>query len=215
MMKYLKNSIINIITFIKAIFEVRIYWKHAICKIEDCIIDKNSKLNKPYKLRNVTIGYGTYIATNPHVSETRIGKFCSIGPNLICGWGIHPLNGISTSPIFYSTKKQVGFTFSKTDKCEERKPIVIGNDVFIGANVTILDGVTIGDGAIIGAGAIVSKDIPSYAVAIGCPVQIVKYRFDEETIQKLLQAKWWDKDIDTFKKVEENFFKVHDFININ
>lgn len=66
--------------------------------------------------------------------------------------------------------------------------------VFIGANVTILDGVTIGDGAVIGAGAVVTKDIPPYAVAVGVPAEVKKYRFDEKTIQKLLASQWWNHE---------------------
>ena len=134
------------------------------------ITGKNTLIYAPSHIFNTNIGNYTYIATNAHISETEIGKFCSVGPNLVCGWGIHPINGISTHPMFYSTMKQNGMTLSDTDKIEERKKIKIGNDVFIGANVTILDGVTIGNGAVIGAGAVVSKDIPPYAVAVGCPI---------------------------------------------
>jgi acetyltransferase-like isoleucine patch superfamily enzyme len=161
----------------------------------------------------VTVGKGSYIGYNALISDTTIGKFCSIGPNLSCGWGIHPINGISTSPAFFSTKKQAGFTFSKVDKLDERKPITIGNDVFIGWNVTILDGVTIGDGAIIGAGAVVSKDIPPYAVAVGCPIQIIKYRFSKEIIDSLLASKWWDQDDSVLMEVEKNFFDVEKFLD--
>ncbi|WP_435801063.1 DapH/DapD/GlmU-related protein [Polaribacter sp.] len=109
---------------------------------------------------NTSIDDYTYVDINSYISETKIGKFCSIGPNLTCGWGIHPTNGISTSPMFYSTKKQNGITLSKENKIKERKPIKIGNDVLIGINVTILDGINIGDAAVIGAGSVVSKDIP-------------------------------------------------------
>ena len=150
------------------------------------------KFYSPYKVSNSKIGKGTYIASNSHVSLTTIGKFCSIGPNLICGWGVHPTNGISTHPFFYSKLKQNGYTVATEDLALERKPIEIGNDVFIGANVTILDGVRIGDGAVIGAGAVVSKDIPDYAIAVGVPIQINKYRFTEEQRQKLKEIKWWD-----------------------
>lgn len=137
-----------------------------------------------------TIGKGSYVARNTCISDTNIGKYCSIGPNLLCGWGIHPLNGISTAPCFYSTRKQNGMTYSSTDKIEERKTITIGNDVFIGMNVTILDGVTIGNGAVIGAGAVVTKDIPPYAIAVGVPAKVVKYRFSTEIIEKLEQIQW-------------------------
>ena len=69
------------------------------------------------------------------------------------------------------------------------------NDVFIGANVTVLDGVTVGDGAVIGAGAVVSKDIPAYAIAVGCPIKIIKYRFSQDQIEALLKIKWYEKSI--------------------
>lgn len=175
-------------------------------------VGKNVMFSSPYKIHNAYIGDYTYIAMNSIISETDIGKFSSIGPNVFCGWGIHPTNGLSTAPMFYSTKKQNGVTYSESDKIEERKRITIGNDVFIGANVTILDGVTIGDGAIIGAGAIVSKDIPPYAIAVGCPIKIIRYRFTEEQIDALLRIQWWNWDIADLKEVEQMFFDVDAFI---
>ena len=167
-----------------------------------------------HSISHSTIGKGSYVGYNALISNTTIGKFCSIGPNLSCGWGMHPISGISTSPAFFSTMKQAGFTYSKTDKFEERKRITIGNDVFIGWNVTILDGVTIGDGAVIGAGAVVSKDIPPYAIAVGCPIQIVKYRFSQEKIDALLASNWWDGDDAVLQEVEKNFFDVDKFLEL-
>lgn len=171
----------------------------------------HTKLYPPYKIFNADIGNYTYIAENSKIYNVSIGKFCSIGPNIFAGWGIHPLHGISTSPMFYSTLKQNGMTLSSVDKVEENRPIKIGNDVFIGMNVTILDGITIGDGAVIGAGSVVSKDIPPYAIAVGSPIKVVRYRFDEATIQRLLEIKWWDSD-EKLQEVEENFFNVEAWI---
>lgn len=181
--------------------------------IDDSVISDKSKLYPLYHISNSKIGDYTYIAMNSFISMTTIGKFCSIGPNLVCGWGIHPTNGISTAPMFYSTMKQNGMTLSTVDKIAERKPISIGNDVFIGANVTILDGVTIGDGAAIGAGAVVSKDIPPYAIAVGCPIEIKRYRFPFEHIEALQKIKWWDYDEEKLKDVERYFFDVDGFVN--
>lgn len=178
-------------------------------------LGNNVKVYSPYHISNSKIGDYSYIAQNPYISMTTIGKFCSIGPNLVCGWGIHPITGISTSPMFYSTMKQNGMTLSAVDKVEERKPITIGNDVFIGANVTILDGITIGDGAVIGAGAVVSQDIPPYAVAVGCPIRIIKYRFQEEQISALQKIKWWEYDEEKLREVEQYFFDVDGFIELN
>ncbi len=173
----------------------------------------NTKIYSPSNIVNTQIGDYTYIAKNSHISITQIGKFCSIGPNLICGWGIHPLNGISTHPMFFSTLKQNGMTLSTTDKVKERLPIFIGNDVFIGANVTILDGVHIGDGAVIGAGAVVSKDIPPYAVAVGCPIRIIKYRFSEDVISWLKDIQWWNFDEKALKEIEKYEFDINTFIS--
>jgi virginiamycin A acetyltransferase len=171
-----------------------------------------TKLYSPYKLIDSKVGDYTYVAQNSILLNTNVGRFCSFGPNLISGWGTHPLNGISTHPMFYSTKKQNGMTLSADDKFEELKPIEIGNDVFIGMNVSIIDGVKIGHGAVIGAGAVVSKDIPPYAIAVGCPIQIKGYRFDEETIKKLLELKWWDFNEIDLREVEKNFFNVEQWL---
>ena len=167
---------------LKAFPELRILQnegRRIIADVEhQTLLGKNNKICSPHHLFDVKIGDYTYVAQNSYIGRTTIGKCCSIGPNLICGWGIHPLNTISTHPMFYSTKKQNGMTLSSSDKIEELKHIEIGNDVFIGANVTILDGVVIGDGAVIGAGAVVSKDIPPYAIAVGCLQDVEKMIFD-------------------------------------
>jgi virginiamycin A acetyltransferase len=175
-------------------------------------ISSKAKISGPSQISDTEIGDFTYISMNSIILSTKIGKFCSIGPNLFCGWGIHPTNGISTSPAFYSLSGQAGIIFSKTNKIQERLPIEIGNDVFIGMNVTILDGVKIGDGAIIGAGSIVSKNIPPYAVAVGSPIQILKYRFKPDIIEKLLKIKWWDFEEKDLQSVEKHFFNIESFI---
>jgi virginiamycin A acetyltransferase len=213
MVKAIRNLFRNIYFLLKtASRNEQVYWSYIGSSIVECDIHEKTKLYKFHSISYSSIGKGTYISQNARITNTRIGKFCSIGPNLLSGWGIHPIDGISTSPVFYSTHKPVGFTYSKTNKVEEKLPITIGNDVFIGANVTILDGMTIGDGAVIGAGAVVSKDIPPYAVAVGCPIKIVKYRFQPEVIQQLLEKKWWDADEETLKKVERHFFDVETFL---
>lgn len=197
---------------LKLLKDKRLDWSYLMSDYSDSKIDKFSRIQPPFRIEKSEIGEGSYIASNSSVSMAVIGKYCSIGPNFLCGWGIHPTNGISTSPMFYSTQKQNGRTLSFNDKIEERKAIKIGNDVFIGANVTILDGVTVGDGAVIGAGTVVSKDIPPYAIAVGCPVIIKKYRFPQEIIDKLLFIKWWDFGEEELKDVEKYFFDINSFI---
>ncbi|RCR67624.1 CatB-related O-acetyltransferase [Larkinella punicea] len=220
----LKNRFINLLRFLFQPILVLIlskpttrlgksniyYLSHSY--LSDCIEGKFVKKYFPYSISNVKIGDYTYISQNSCISNAIIGKFCSIGPNFLCGWGIHPVNGISTSPMFYSTKKQNGTTFSLSDKITERENIVIGNDVFIGANVTILDGINIGDGVIIAAGSVVTEDLPSFVIAGGVPAKIIKNRFSPAVINSLIKIRWWEFHEDSLKDVEKYFWNVEDFI---
>lgn len=138
------------------------------------------------------VGFGTYCGQNVVVGsrQTKIGKFCSIASNIIIGPGEHPLNYLSSSPFFYM--EDLGFRKGVSEVFI--KPCEIGNDVWIGSNVFIRSGIKIGDGAVIGAGAVVTKDVPPYAVVVGVPAKILKYRFDEKMIEELLELKWWELD---------------------
>jgi acetyltransferase-like isoleucine patch superfamily enzyme len=82
------------------------------------------------------------------------------------------------------------------------KKTFIGHDVWIGENALIKDGVRIGTGAVVGAGAIATKDVPEYAIVVGAPAKIVRFRFDEATRQKIMKTQWWDKSA---RWLEENF----------
>lgn len=161
---------------------------------------RNAYAVAPYNMRNVQLGDYSYFAKNAQVANTTIGKFCSIGPNFCCGLGIHPTDGISTHPKFYR------------GEIVEHIPVTIGNDVFIGANVTILDGVTIGDGAVIGAGSVVSKDIPPYAIAVGCPIEIKRYRLTEKQITAMERIQWWNWDEKKLCYIKELFTNIDSFI---
>lgn len=164
------------------------------------------------------IGFASYISENSFFQKTKIGRYTSIGPNVRCVFGKHPSNTfVSTHPSFFSTRKQVGFSF--TDKqlfkefAEPAVPdteytIAIGNDVWIGANVAILDGVTIGDGAIVAANALVNKDIEPYTIYGGVPAKAIKKRFDQTEIDFLMKLEWWNKPIGWIKKSSTYFCDI-------
>jgi acetyltransferase-like isoleucine patch superfamily enzyme/GT2 family glycosyltransferase len=187
-------------------------WKSVVSTCEGTFLGDSVRLTDPHTVHYSIIGDYSYMSPGARVSYTSIGKFCSIGPNFQAGWGVHPTDGVSTSPMFYSTGKQNGLSLCATDKTTERRPIVIGNDVFIGMNVTVLDGVTIGDGAIIGAGCIVSKDVEPYAVVAGNPMRVLHYRFPDDVRTRLRETAWWDWSSDRLALVERHFFDVDGFL---
>ncbi len=84
---------------------------------------------------------------------------------------------------------------------EELRPMaIIGNDCWIGENVFYVGGITIGDGAVVLAGAVVTKDVPPYAIVGGVPAKVLKYRYDDDTIQFLLRIKWWNNSIEWLRE---------------
>lgn len=137
------------------------------------------------------VGRASYIG-GARVQNCRIGAFCSIGARTrIGGLSRHPTHWLSTHPAFFSPRAQAGFTFVDTLQFDEIADVTIGNDVWIGASVLVLDGVTIGDGAIVAAGAVVTRDVAPYAVVGGVPARVIRFRYDEATIQALLDLAWW------------------------
>lgn len=154
-----------------------------------------------------------YIGPRSLVCRSDIGRFCSIGPDVKIGLGIHPLSFVSTFPAFFSTLKQCQESFVNKNKFRELGDVKIGNDVWIGANAIILDGITIGDGAVVAAGAVVVKDVEAFSVVGGVPARVLKKRFEEQKIKLLLEIKWWDRDISWIKEHAETFDSLDIFLS--
>jgi acetyltransferase-like isoleucine patch superfamily enzyme len=165
-------------------------------------------------LVNTKIGDYSYIGKHSIVHNTTIGKFCSIGPNVVIGYGEHPINFVSTSPVFYQSTTSFDIKPSK-DLYFGHSDIDIGSDVWIGANCVLKNGISIGHGAIIGAGAVVTKSVPPYAVVVGVPGKVIKYRFDDATIKDLLVVEWWKWDLEKIKSYHADFgtSDVNGFLN--
>lgn len=154
-------------------------------------------LGDRYQIGEHTYGKPRVISWGEGASLT-MGKYCSIGTNVFIFLGSeHRVDWVSTYPfpfLWPEAKLILGHPTTKGD-------VVIGNDVWIAFGTTILSGVTIGDGAAIGACSVVTRDVPPYAIVAGNPARIIRVRFDEETVQKLLKIKWWSWPDD---KVAEN-----------
>lgn len=158
------------------------------------------------------IGDYTYIQTCGRIFNCSIGKFCSIAANVSIAPGMHDLTKISTHPVFYLYTQNLPKIFVNQNKLEVCKRVHIGHDVWIGEKVTILDGVNIGNGAVIAAGAVVIKDVAPYSVVGGVPAKHIKYRFDEQTIEKIEESQWWDKSEDWLMENASYFLDVKQFL---
>lgn len=157
--------------------------------------------------------YGNFIVKEwDNKTKLKIGKFCSIaeGVTFLLG-GEHRIDFTTTYPfnaLLKSFNYIEGHPHTKGD-------IIVENDVWIGINAKILSNVKIGNGAVIGANALVTKDVPPYAIVAGNPSRIIKYRFDENTIEKLQKIKWWNfKEEELIKVIPLLQSKnIQDFIN--
>ncbi|RXG07172.1 CatB-related O-acetyltransferase [Bacillus cereus] len=177
-----------------------------------CEISSNVAITRLCKLRNVKLDSYSYMGTNCNISNCSIGRYCSIGPSVKIGLGKHPIDMVSTSPIFYNPNNILNINISRESRYIEHEETIIKNDVWIGANSIILDGITIGNGAIVAAGAVVTKDVPDYAIVAGVPARVIKYRFNAETIKELSSSLWWEKRAEDLESDVSLFNNVSDFI---
>lgn len=159
----------------------------------------------------VTIPPESYIGrwSNKFLTKLIVGKYTSISNGLIITIAEHASSFTPNLVSNYPFNENCNLDYPKAYSGGK---VIIGNDVWIGRNVHIIKEITVGDGAIVGASAVVAKDVPPYSIVIGNPLKILRYRFNEEQIKKLLEIKWWDWPKEKIYNSIKDFWDINNFI---
>lgn len=146
------------------------------------------------------VGAYTYLGPGCDIRSGSIGRFCSIARRVVMAQAEHPTDHVSTHPIVFNPNSAFR-TDPYFSAIARRRPVTlpatvsIGHDVWIGEGVFVRAGVSIGTGAIIAARAVVVKDVPPYAIVGGTPAKVIRFRFSDSVIERLLNSEWWRLDL--------------------
>lgn len=193
-LRYIKNFIYGLKQRIKSKIQ------YELCKIQWRSMNHHNSttIERLVDLSKISVGESTYEPLNVKIFEKRedqliIGNYCSIAEEAIfLLGGNHNMKSITTYPFKAMIHNHTIDSWSKGS-------IIIKDDVWIGHGATVLSGLTIGQGAVVAARAVVTKDVPPYAIVAGSPARIVKYRFSDKIIAKLLEV-----DLKEYYKSHEN-----------
>lgn len=160
-------------------------------KVDHGELQNSVKIGRFSYITHSRMGSHSYTGPNTMVLHSTIGKFCSISWGVTIGAGEHDFHRVTSHSFLYDPSEGLLNGQSAWYNRFEL-PCEIGNDVWIGANATVLRGARVGDGAVIGANALVRSDIPPYAIAVGVPAKVIRYRFPEKMVCRLLSIAWWN-----------------------
>jgi acetyltransferase-like isoleucine patch superfamily enzyme len=161
-------------------------------KVQNSDLENNVCIDRNNHIDGSIIKKFSYTGKNTMIINSEVGAFCSISWNVSLGGADHDYSRMSQHSFLYNTVSKIRPENQLAAYNRFNRALIVGNDVWIAAGVVITRGVTIGDGAVIGANAVVTKDVPPYAIVVGSPARVIKYRFPLPIIELLLKIKWWN-----------------------
>jgi len=184
---------------------------HTSASLSDCKIGRFCEVKERVLMRSSALGDYSYVERHSELIYTRTGRFCAIAANVRLNALNHPVHRVSQHKFTYRPNEY--FVGKKVDRAfreqrMEQGKVVLGHDVWVGHGAIVLPGVTVGTGAVIGAGAVVTRDVESYAIVAGTPARFVRWRFDPETAQRLLQLEWWNWSHDRLADTVEDMAQM-------
>lgn len=158
--------------------------------IAESVIHPTSKVESGSTVIRTTFDRHSFCGYDCTMIDCAVGAFCSIANKVTVGGARHPIEYVSTSPVFLDHRDSVKTKYAH-HHYEWRPKTVIGSDVWIGESSLIKGGVKVGHGAVIGMGSVVTKDVPAYGIVAGNPATLIRMRFEPLVIEALLKMQWW------------------------
>ena len=189
---------------------------HENCRIINSSFGRYTEIASDNFIENSYIDDYSYTGPFCIIQNTQVLKFSNIAAMVRIGPTAHPMERPTLHHFTYRRKK---YGFSENDDesffmNREAQLAVIGHDTWIGHGAIIMPGLKIGHGSVIGAGAVVTRDIPDYSVAAGCPAAVIRKRFSDKQADELKKIEWWEWTYEELAERLEDFsLPVDDFIN--
>jgi len=179
---------------------------HRTASVRDSVFGKYCEVGARTKVAESRFGDFSYVVNDSEIIYTDVGKFCSIAAHTRINPGNHPVDRVAMNHFTYrSSAYGLGdddpafFDWRRASRC------TLGHDVWIGHGAVVLPGVSLGNGAVAGAGAIVTKDVPAFAIVVGNPARLLRYRFAPDVIEVLERIGWWDWPHDQLRVAMADF----------
>lgn len=170
--------------------------------VRESNIGYRSSIQRYCDIWRLNLGRFSCVGRMSTIQSTKIGSFCALSWNLKIGGDDHDYKMLSTHPFWHNVAWGIAEDKNYSEMYHEKEyedPCIIGNDVWIGAGVSVCRNVTIGDGCVIGAGAVITRNLEPYSIVVGVPGRVIKKRFDDSTIERLENARWWDLPLNVIK----------------